>query len=48
MPILVFMKKKSFIKKLMDKLDKKLEEKAKEKPCGCCSDDKSKKTKCCK
>ena len=30
------MKKKSFIKKLMDKLDKRLEEKAKEKPCGCC------------
>jgi hypothetical protein len=40
------MKKKSFIKKLMDKLDKRLEEKAKEKPC-CCSEEKNKQ-KCCK
>jgi hypothetical protein len=40
------MKKKSFIKKLMDKLDKRLEEKSNEKPC-CCSEEKSKQ-KCCK
>ena len=30
-------KKKSFIGKFMDKLDKKLEDKAKKKPC-CCND----------
>jgi len=41
------MKKKSFIKKLMDKLDKRLEEKAKDNPCGCCGNDKSNK-KCSK
>jgi hypothetical protein len=36
-------KKKSFFAKLMDKLDNKLEKKAKEKECSCCGDSKNKK-----
>ena len=38
-------KKKSFIAKLLDRLDKKMQEKAKN--TSCCSSDKSKGGKCC-
>jgi hypothetical protein len=34
-------KKKNFFSEIMDKLDKKLEKKSKEKKCSCCDEDKS-------
>lgn len=36
-------KKKGFIGKLFDNLDKKLEQKSKDKKCCCCQDSKNKK-----
>jgi len=42
-------KKKGFFKRLMDKLDKKMEQKAKEKPsCCCCEESGHKKKNGCK
>ncbi len=38
--------KKGFFKRLMEKMDAKLEKKSKAKKCGCCSNDKSGKKKC--
>jgi hypothetical protein len=36
-------KKKGFIAKLLENLDKKLEKKSKDKKCSCCQDSKDKK-----
>jgi len=38
--------RKGFFSRLMDKLDKKMQEKAKNSPC-CCGEDKSDKKSCC-
>ncbi|MBP7654464.1 hypothetical protein KA977_13645 [Candidatus Dependentiae bacterium] len=39
--------KKGFLSKIIDKFDKKLEEKSKLQSCCCCSKDKDNKKSCC-